>query len=1264
MSVTWIDDDTPLADCGNCGRNLPPTKVRQLFIYDSPNEVPKEIKSGEVNRSICPRCEYGAWLWPGMLVIDRTRRRAVFCYNNPYGDAGSRLSYSWTKLESLLEVNEVEQIRKRTVWVRDYRDIYAVLCESETHFSSEVAYGEKYRERMKIADLRSRAEQWMQDIEELNGVIMMNGEEASPEFLVVLREVIQEQLGSFDDQSKEALKTVCERFESIIQSRTNDLDDDRSSVESTESLPPSEDPQDDPIRNINLRRADVVTRALTKLVLRPLPDDKPADPVGGGECLKSLLEAQRCLFYPDSVLDSSLPEALEQMKADVPDVEVEYNNKRLRTADYLLEFDHTDNTNLAVLGEIALSHVDSNALFAAGVARYLARLWKRRGSRYSRFFANVLCCELFSLNEMNEHAIASLADSCLSFDTDQERKIYIPLGSMRLYAISWQRIGRYFFDVGDSYTATMCSAISAQYFQLEGDLDGEIRSRLDVVNQKIRSHLPITSKEVEQLLADIIGYGSPGGPLENHFQIQGHEVECLVQLALAQRTEWRGNPRILSLAMDCELKAKKDKSGSVELPRDFKLPIFDFGASEANEESSPPVASDSEGESSSDGTVLLTEVSFNNEPGYVTGVQIWSIDWINTLRRALKKSAEYKNETLWHYIYYLLIELSETIHAGIPIYFSHLMQSDAEKVGFKPPPDRFLLPLQLVLARCYVKQMRKGGSLYKFDEGFSQVLDLIETGVFEEALPGQHFEVASAVHSPEATGSTESSLNVTWDTQLMLAGLLEAGGRFEAAVERYQNYIRYCEEELEDAAKPQLRRFFANERVTSLYRCARACLKHYRLSQEYEFLEMALNAIEAYKARSILTDSDVSAINGSKQNRFTRFRTLEVEKVRSHFPENCFIVIFALLQETDINSGFWFSALINVRDQSILFPRFIEFDEVFSRVTAVSDAFNEVRKNLIGKTTGEIAEATRPFDDKIQRSLEDLGQVLFSEDVVAYLQKEGAKRLIIVPESYLFDVPFPALRVTVAQESRYLFELNDSGPSISVSPNLTHFQPYTPKLRFDLTGKELTSLATTLSVSPRWRTDVVPIFGVSKRLKQMFAGDAETGNHRCELDLLKDGVQDFLDSLVESKTALFFGHGEISEEEGTVLIADDGVIGQHEVNAYVQTTRFKTQLLILCACSSINTNVRIERIRKDVTGVHASLLKGGVRCIVGSVVPMFPICGIVLLQELLINVAAEPSGCDEGLLRVYRTFAAHPDLSSPLFWGHLIGFGDPFIALD
>ncbi len=1273
MSVVWIDDKNPIPNCGTCDYELSKDKdlkqPKKIFIYDTANEVPNEIKSGKVNYRPCPNCGYWAWLWPGMLTVDRTRKRAVFCYYDDSPNAKVKLAECWSALEQYLDEGEIEQIRKRTVWVHDYRHIYQVLCESEEVFSRDVICGEKYRQRLQIPDLRSRAKQWLKDAEEVKGNIMTS-REASSDFLIVLQEVIREYLEDAEESPfKEWLREILPHFDSLIQGASPPVKRRKSPIEHSESLLVPDDPLMDSSSLISFSRSKEVTNSLTKLIQTPFDPDDLENTECDQECLQGYLNAQHYLFDDDyDSIDLSLEEPLAQMKRNAPNIPIEHEGSIISIHDYLDQLNNSDNYQLAWLGEIALKQPVERALFGSALACYLAKLWRNTGSPYVRFMANVLCSNFFSIHGISHHSIRSLADACLSFYED-DRKIIMPKGTVRMYAICWQRMGRYFSSSGKSEVAIMCSGISAKFFKFGGDLDGEIRSQLDIANIKFEFHRQLNSKEIEQLLVKIISYRELEKASLQQKQIQAQELECLLILAMSQILEWGGNPEILTISVGYEVKSDDEGAKSVKSPPNFKTPIFfrfpdSDRLADANEEipTNPDLNlasnSETEAEQSPDGTVLLQELSFGEHPSYIAGVQIWSIKWFDTLRRALKQAVKYKNEVWWHHIYFRLIELCEYIHPGVAIYFFHLLLTETEEAGFQDMSDEQFTLLQFILAKSYLQQVQGSDSPYLQDPKFSHLLDVIESRMFDLPILNSKPDLQSLTeHESE---SHEPNVRITSDLMVTFAELLEAGRRFSAASDMCQVYVDYCEKTIQTTQNPQIKRKFLNQRVTGLYRLARASLKHYRDNNDYKSLVIAIKAIEAYKARSILADSNVLVEdNPRERDRVTRFRTIEIDDIQGYFPDNAYIIVFALMQETNVNDGFWFSALISPEGRQILFPRFIEFEDIYDPANAVSDAFKNARSNLVDKTLNEIPDAARLFDSHIQTSLNHLGNILFPNEVIEYLESKNAERLIIIPESYLFDVPFPALKINSGDKSRYLFELNkQKGTTISVSPNLTHFQPYKPKKPYFNYGWEQNSyLATILSTSPKWRNDLVPIYGIYNRLRQMFESKAKTNDYFFELDIRKDSVQEFLDSLVKSQSVLFFGHGEITEEQGSILIANDGIISEYEVNAFSAMSRFQAQLLILCACSGINANVSAERVRKDIAGVHVALLKGGVRCVIGSLVPTFPMCGIILLQELL-NSKTESSTYDKKLLNVYRAFTSHPKLSSPIFWGHFIGFGD------
>src|SRR5687767_9745853 len=112
MAAIWFDSRHPPPACGNCGRKLKLAVVREAIVFSAASEIPGEIKDGSVNLAICPRCSYHAWVWSGLLVVDRGARRAVFCVVN-LDEPGLEelLEERWTRLAAVLPADEQAPIR-------------------------------------------------------------------------------------------------------------------------------------------------------------------------------------------------------------------------------------------------------------------------------------------------------------------------------------------------------------------------------------------------------------------------------------------------------------------------------------------------------------------------------------------------------------------------------------------------------------------------------------------------------------------------------------------------------------------------------------------------------------------------------------------------------------------------------------------------------------------------------------------------------------------------------------------------------------------------------------------------------------------------------------------------------------------------------------------------------------------------------------------------------------------------------------------------
>lgn len=1259
MPAIWIDSQNPPPLCEHCEGKLDLPVVRIAVIFSAANEIPNELKNGSVNFAKCPSCTHPAWVFSNFLVVDRGTRRAVFCtYDFDSPGVDETLQQRWDCVAPLLTAEERSSIWPRIVWVNDYRTIYEVLCEDEGTYDLDARTDVAYRKRRKLADLHCRAKQFVLDFLETNGAFLRS-EEVSPAFVVALKIAFKEKIDACCDARER--KNMAE-FLALIGTLPQETQNEKTSsfASAAVAFPDA--------RMLDSSRSRQLSDAISQLARLP-HDESPTEPDGPDtQLLPDYLDARRWLsgepLTADDGANGGLVGLRKQLKQCAPHVHM--GDQPTPLSSYLDGADWDNNGVIAMLCETAFLHVADAPLFAATLARLLARQSRDCHSQYARFSANALCGDYFAQRGMWRSCLTSFADACLAFDISAPLDFDIPIAGLRLYAVCWQQIGNALGDLGDIPTGLLSMLHAAKVFEYAGDTAGSLRSRMLAISLKTGSPHRTRLVEVELLLADIVRTRDSMKCNSSQEELRKLELECLVALADAQFDMKERAPAVWALRMSKKDASEHSKGNQAEkvLMRfnDAAHSIDENTASVGNAVQRPDGA-----QQHGSGKVLITEISLDGENFHVAGVQVSGVPWLRTLRHAIAVAAFYQEPRWWYAAYERLITLVHALHPGVTLYFYRLLEMEAREAGMGDIPEQHLITLHIAVAHSQRKLIKRGEPSELNRDDFERLLDLLERDALKPSFLSSTTRVQGfsrkTRHSPLPSALGQRVLPASL---LAVAELLEAGGRFSAAVAKLQAYLAYCEDAIRKARHDPIVDVLQQGRTKALYRMARAALKLYRVTGDEQLLVLALNAIEAYRYHqdvsgltTVKTDSGQSPPAANPQ------RPVQVHEMSGLFPENCHILVLAVMQETDINTGFWFAALIDPRDGRIRFPRFVEFEQIHHPASNVISAFKEARGKLICSSLNDMPDAALHIDKPLLEALDRIGDALLTPEVVEFLESEHAERLVIVPESYLFDVPFPALRVGKPSERRFLFRLNPrGGTTISVAPNLTHYRRDDRVRRSPSNQIKRVAMTVTLSANPAWRKDLLRLYNTAPRLKRVFAHPSFGGaGESASLDLSARTVHQFLDSLVTSRIAVFFGHGEISDAEGSVLIADDGVVSRHEVRARLQTSRFNTKALILCACSGVAANLSPDSLNKHLAGVHVSMLAGGVRCVIGSLVPTFPQCGIFLLEQLF-GVQNDSVAFDRKLLSAYESFATHPRMYSPVFWGHLVGFGDTFLNIN
>ncbi|MDQ6948717.1 MAG: CHAT domain-containing protein [Actinomycetota bacterium] len=244
------------------------------------------------------------------------------------------------------------------------------------------------------------------------------------------------------------------------------------------------------------------------------------------------------------------------------------------------------------------------------------------------------------------------------------------------------------------------------------------------------------------------------------------------------------------------------------------------------------------------------------------------------------------------------------------------------------------------------------------------------------------------------------------------------------------------------------------------------------------------------------------------------------------------------------------------------------------------------------------------------------------------------RELIIVPEAYLFDVPFAGHLLRVGERRAPALERLILVPSATFylrRPPNTSVAGHGCALFFDPLGDlRLSQHEATVSVA-------------LQRFAQVSSGS--TG-------------QQFLESLTTHKTVIFVGHC-VGRSGDNALIFRDGPLPLAALEAWLASTRATASTVYLLGCSTGVEDFNTDWSAREVRGFSSVLLAGGVEAVISASRPLWT----PVVMHLLTSICASLGhGYDpaRALVAAQRALAnAGLFWSHPCFWGstHFSGGG-------
>lgn len=1232
MPIEIFREENDPPSCARCDEHLGEKPAANLYIFDEIHELGDEIKDGLINQAICPICGYFAWYWPGFLIVDRLQSRGVFVsLNCTAPNITTILESRLLRAQSEIPANKFAKLQQSIVWVNDYRNIYELLCEPQSFFDLEVLSNDASRRRSQIADCTVRAEQFLADSKRI-GAALLTSQEATGEFLDALEASVARQLllENLDDRYNEMLQALADQ----LRTRRSILHGDNSSEErdgapshdAGELVGSTSSDSESLIPGLNdLRRSLEALVICAREFLKSHRSHQLGQMVDTFSLiLENLLDGGRSEHVVKPPEPTRLEQLLQETLRFTPAVPIDHGGEQidLRDAIRLATTGQQEMACVAVTVVLSLAQQGRDEGCWLPLTKLMAYLSEAEPGSLARFLASALCAEFFGQKEVDELTGGALANSISEIALNSGRMAKMPFLAARLCAIELQQAGRLLRIQSNKESAMLYAGLSARMFAAIGDVGGNLRSRLDAL--RVGSELkqdPTTIRAIRRLLEEI-GSGDCDG------EFLSYEIECLSLLTDALRSNWEGPPKFLGI--DLSFSAPDETKADGEVANDPPpLLLYDNVPEKADTQAEPQKSYDGPG------LLYLYRIKHDNAPPYVSSAVIYGVEWFDTLQRAIRLAENKVTKNHWFNLQFKLLEYSASLgEPGLPLYFYRLMMHRANEIGFTDIPDELSDLSLLILAPSILAAGSGDRAEFLRIASVTDAIERIRVRLREGG--GQHFTPRIGEHIGEE-----------W---VLFAGeMLEAAGHFVDASNAYLAMVRYAEKQIEVARDEEYLRRLSILRVTGLYRAARASLKQLQMHPDVERLLDCLDLIDRYKARRIVKGGTNAA---------TSLSTTNVRDLKNIAPRQTGMMILALLESTEVNEGFWFSAFVDTEKSLLVSSRMIPFDEIRKPFEILVELFSAARGAALGRTVDEASEEFQRRKVDIDAGLGSLADVLFDRAVVDYIEEHGLSRIAIIPESYLFDVPFAALRMATSTGRKYFFELGpqNHGVAISVIPNWSYLGDQKKHSKKAPSGPRVMS-----ALRPRWRGDLAPIFGASKIIN-LIVEEADAGIKDKSvgepLSLMHDNVSvtQFLDGLRNCDIGVFFGHGDINSHTGSFLVANDGPVGEAEIEAALKIGGLSCNTLVVCACSGLNGLADQQRRSRDLVGVHIALLRAGVRFIIGSAEPLFAAVALKALKCLFVSMR-DGVPPERALTLMYKSFADGMKLSSPIFWGSILGFG-------
>lgn len=407
---------------------------------------------------------------------------------------------------------------------------------------------------------------------------------------------------------------------------------------------------------------------------------------------------------------------------------------------------------------------------------------------------------------------------------------------------------------------------------------------------------------------------------------------------------------------------------------------------------------------------------------------------------------------------------------------------------------------------------------------------------------------------------------------------------------------------------------------------------------------------EAGRARILLDALDVTSSSISEGTVFAcASRPVAIEELTARLPSTTALVQYSLLPNYAGLTGSW--AIYTVLPGTGLAPIVIQSDleEVLGAKNEFYAEIGRIERQLVnarnrGELNGEVFGAVLGDHTKLDEVLERLGALLLPPELISMLRSRAIDRLVLVPESYLFDVPFAALRVRWTETLDYVTgSTPTTGVETLVVPSASAFVAALQR------ASDGGGTSTLLCVSD-------PTGDLPDVMDWMENAIISRWPGKRPVHLTRDGAtyEAVIDAIQHHGAVIYFGHGVYDPtdtlESGLVLHGEPWRVRSlldHSVVARLAQCR--TFIMLACSGARIDSSSQWEA--RELLGFSAGLLGSGVANVIGGIWPLWDSFakefGASLIDGIVRGLSAS-AACKRGLSATLVAGGAH---ANPYIWG-------------